>query len=49
MFVYGSLVVIGMVFPSYDSSFQPSLAFFHIPWYVGMFILVLSFGFPNGF
>ena len=46
---YGSLVVGGMVLSGYDSGFQPSLAFFWMPWYVGMFILVLSFGFSDGF
>ena len=44
MSVYGSLAVGGMVFPGYDSGFQPSLAFFKIPWCVGMLISVLSFG-----
>lgn len=49
MLVYGSLLVGGMVLPGYDSSFQPSLTFFQMPWYVGMFISVLNFGFPDGF
>jgi len=49
MLVYGSLVVGGMVFPGYDSGFQPSLTSSWMPWYVGMFILVLSFGLLDGF
>jgi len=42
MFVYGYLTVDGMVLPGYDNGFQPRLAFFQMPWYVGMFILVLE-------
>ena len=42
MLVYGSLDISGMVFSGYDNGFQPSLAFFRMPWYVGMFILVLE-------
>ena len=49
MLVYGSLVVGGIFLSGYDNGFQPSLAFFKIPWYVGIFISVLSFGFPDGF
>ena len=49
MFVYGSLVVSGMVLPSYDNGFQPRLAILGMPWYVGIFILVLSFGLSDGF
>ena len=44
MLVYGSLVFGGMVFPGYDNGFQRSLAFFQMPWCVGMLISVLSFG-----
>jgi len=47
--VYGSLVVGGMVFPGYNSGFQPNLVFFWMPWCVGMLILVLSFGIADGF
>jgi hypothetical protein len=47
MLVYGSLVVGGMVLSGYDSGFQPSLAFFWMPWCVGMLFLVLSFGLPG--
>jgi len=39
MLVYGSLTVSGMVLPGYDSGFQPSLTFFWMPWYIGMFYL----------
>jgi len=49
MLVYGSLVVYGMVLSGYESGFHPSLAFFWMPWYVGMFISVLSFGFLMDF
>jgi len=49
MLVYYCLAVGGMVFPGYDNGFHPSLAFFQMPWYVGMFILVLSFGLLDGF
>ena len=49
MLVYGSLVVCGMVLSSYDSGFKPSLSFFYMSWYVGMFILVLSFGLLDEF
>ena len=42
MLVYGSLAIGGMVFPSYDSGFQPSLTFIRMPWYVGMFIYVFK-------
>ena len=49
MLVYGSLVVAGMALSGYDSGFQPSLAFFWMPWYVGMFISILRFSFPDGF
>jgi len=45
MFVYGSLAIDGMVFPSYDNGFQHSLAFFQMPWYVGMFISVFELWF----
>jgi len=45
MLVYGSLVFVGMVLPGYESGFQPSLAFFRIPWYVGMFIFVFEIWF----
>ena len=38
MLVYGSLTLGGMVFLGYDNGFHPSLAFFQMPWYVGMFI-----------
>ncbi len=44
MLVYGYLVVGGMVLLGYDSVFQPSLAFFRMPWYVGMFIQFWNFG-----
>jgi len=49
MLVYGSLDVGGMVLSCYDNGFHPNLSFFQMPWYVGMFISVLSFGFPDGF
>ena len=49
MLVYGYLAVGGVFLPDYDSAFHPRLAFLWIPWYVGMFIPVLSFGFPDGF
>ena len=49
MLVYGSLAIGGMVLPSYDSGFHPNLPFFPMPWYVRMFIFVLSFYFPDGF
>ena len=42
MLVYGSLIVGDMVLSDYDSGFQPSLAFFQMPWYVGMFISILE-------
>jgi len=42
--MYSSLAIGGMVFPGYDSGFQPSLAFFQMAWCVWMLISVLSFG-----
>jgi len=47
MLVYGSLVVDGMVLSGYDSGFQPSLAFFSMPWYVAMFISVFELWFAG--
>ncbi len=44
MLVYGSLALDGMVLLDYDNGFEPSLAFFWMPWYVGMSILFWSFG-----
>lgn len=49
MFVYGSLVVSGMVFPGYDNGFHRNLSFSWMPWYVEMFISIFSFSFPDGF
>lgn len=42
MLVYGSLVVGGMVFPGYDSGFQPSLAGFLMPWCWDIFFFGLD-------
>jgi len=36
-----------MVLPSYDNGFQPSLSFFWMPWYVGMFISVFELWFAG--
>ena len=47
MLVYGSLVFGGTVFSSYKSDFQPTLAFFRMPWYVGMFISVFELWFAG--
>lgn len=43
-----ALYVGGMVFPGYDSHFQPSFSFSGCHG-VGMFISVLSFGLLDGF
>jgi len=45
MLVYGSLVVSGMILLGYDNGFQPSLDFFGMASYVGMFISVFELWF----